>query len=494
MKNILRTTLAMVVASALTACGGGGSESTKTEPPTSTTPPPAELTTIKGMAIDGYIVGATVFMDLNFNGVLDDGEPSAVTIEPDAENPSFIIEVPNVHEDCGQYVPLITHVPVGAIDLDDPDNPIEEAYDLVIPPSFALRTDEDLLNVTPLTTVIWSEVEKELKADDTELSCESIIDNQHLREDIEQRLIDQEIRVARRYNTTVTDLYSDYIAKGNSELHGLARSLVPGLAKSYADTIEIEKANPNAAYAYVEYFMTTIDGIAQGNSWNRLEYIQQSPGNWDQRINAMSGGLNHITELIEQSQQRNTISNGLQVETTAVLDNEMCTTTESYLEHDGTVGYALTNMASIFGSVDWAACVGMDKIINNVSQVLATKTFYSDGDTVKTQSNHYYGGENEFKFVEMIAASAQSLSGGWLSSNLSHISLSFEDDYGYDADNWIRIDNRYASENFWEEDQVVHMHNSEDEYTVTTYRPDGTHSKLCGAWSEGESSLIDCTE
>ena len=103
---------------------------------------------------------------------------------------------------------------MGAIDLDDPENSIIEAYDLVIPPSFALRNDQDLLNVTPLTTVIWNSVEQELYASGTELSCESIIENQQLRQDIEQRLIDQEIRVAQRYNITVDSLYSDYVANG----------------------------------------------------------------------------------------------------------------------------------------------------------------------------------------------------------------------------------------------------------------------------------------
>ena len=175
MKNYTKAITATFISTFIAACGGGGDSSSE---PVAITPPtsaPVELTKISGMAIDGYIVGATIFMDLNFNGIHDDGEPSAETVEPTEDNPSWVIEIPEVHEDCGQYVPLITHVPVGAIDLDTPDTPIEEAYDLVIPPSFALRNDEDLLNVTPLTTVIWNVVEQELYAGGTELSCESII-------------------------------------------------------------------------------------------------------------------------------------------------------------------------------------------------------------------------------------------------------------------------------------------------------------------------------
>lgn len=338
MKNYTKAITATLISASLIACGGGSSrsESVTTTPPT---PEPVELTKISGMAIDGYIVGATIFMDLNFNGVHDDGEPSAKTVEPTEDNPSWVIEIPEVHEDCGQYVPLITHVPVGAIDLDTPDTPIEEAYNLVIPPSFALRTDEDLLNVTPLTTVIWNTVEQELYAGGNELSCESIIENQQLREVIEQRLIDQEIRVAQRYNITVDSLYSDYIANGNSSLHGLARLLVHGLAKSYAETVELEEANSNADYVFVEYYLDGTELTPLYMSWYRREYILQSKGNWDESINAMRGGLNHIDELLERRQQRTTKVGNIEAEVALSLIDGSCTITEYFTEINDGVGY-----------------------------------------------------------------------------------------------------------------------------------------------------------
>ena len=146
MKNYSKALLVTIITTSLIACGGGGSSSAESSAVTPPTPTPVELTKISGMAIDGYIVGATIFMDLNFNGVHDDGEPSAETVEPTEDNPSWVIEIPEVHEDCGQYVPLITHVPVGAIDLDDPENSIIEAYDLVIPPSFARLTQRYTIN------------------------------------------------------------------------------------------------------------------------------------------------------------------------------------------------------------------------------------------------------------------------------------------------------------------------------------------------------------
>ncbi|MGI0507061.1 hypothetical protein ABY44_28905 [Burkholderia sp. ZZQ-2] len=71
--------LGLSVATALAACGGGGNSSPSQPSPggggTPTTPAPA----VTGKAIDGYLVGATVCLDLNNNGVCDSGEPTAVT-------------------------------------------------------------------------------------------------------------------------------------------------------------------------------------------------------------------------------------------------------------------------------------------------------------------------------------------------------------------------------------------------------------------------------
>ncbi|WP_186136273.1 hypothetical protein [Burkholderia gladioli] len=66
------------IAAALAACGGGGGSSAGQPSPGSGAPatPAAAVT---GKAIDGYLVGAAVCLDLNGNGVCDSGEPSAVT-------------------------------------------------------------------------------------------------------------------------------------------------------------------------------------------------------------------------------------------------------------------------------------------------------------------------------------------------------------------------------------------------------------------------------
>ncbi|UZF20933.1 hypothetical protein LG939_05545 [Ralstonia pseudosolanacearum] len=73
-RNLRISTLALsaVMAAVLAACGGGGDSSASSPTPPAT----AQLT---GKAIDGYLAGATVCLDLNANNRCDAGEPSALT-------------------------------------------------------------------------------------------------------------------------------------------------------------------------------------------------------------------------------------------------------------------------------------------------------------------------------------------------------------------------------------------------------------------------------
>lgn len=64
--------LAGTLAAALTACGGGGGGSS------ATTASPASVS-LSGTAVDGYLKGASVFLDVNGNGLADPGEPTATT-------------------------------------------------------------------------------------------------------------------------------------------------------------------------------------------------------------------------------------------------------------------------------------------------------------------------------------------------------------------------------------------------------------------------------
>jgi hypothetical protein len=68
-KKKLSMLVLAAIAASLAACGGGGSGSG----------PLAAANTLTGVAVDGYIQGAAVFLDINRNGLADAGEPSTTT-------------------------------------------------------------------------------------------------------------------------------------------------------------------------------------------------------------------------------------------------------------------------------------------------------------------------------------------------------------------------------------------------------------------------------
>ena len=68
-KKKLSMLVLAAIAASLAACGGGGGGSG----------PLAAANTLTGLAVDGYIQGATVFLDINRNGLADAGEPSTTT-------------------------------------------------------------------------------------------------------------------------------------------------------------------------------------------------------------------------------------------------------------------------------------------------------------------------------------------------------------------------------------------------------------------------------
>ncbi len=99
----VRSLVSMGICIALTACGGGGGDSGGT--PT----PPKPKAAISGKAIDGYVQGASVYLDLNFNRQWDEGEPKSIT----SGAGDYRLELTEAQQACAQYVPLVVDVPVG---------------------------------------------------------------------------------------------------------------------------------------------------------------------------------------------------------------------------------------------------------------------------------------------------------------------------------------------------------------------------------------------
>lgn len=135
-----------ISSAALLTLGGCGGDGTKAGPDSPSTAQPVATSNISGKAIDGYLVGAKVCLDVNANGVCDSGEPSTTTQADGSYN--------LVAEGSVVGKKLLVVVDQNTKDLSRPN--------YSFPASFTLSstvTDLQGQNVTPLTTMRQALVE-----------------------------------------------------------------------------------------------------------------------------------------------------------------------------------------------------------------------------------------------------------------------------------------------------------------------------------------------
>ena len=118
----------------LAGCGGGGSST------------PSTSTSVSGAVADGYLVGATVFMDKNSNYQLDAGEPTAMT---DA-NGAYTLSIDSA--DMGKY-PLVAMAIKGQTIDKDTNQPVANSYMLSMPAA-AMSGTVNSNFISPMSTLI----------------------------------------------------------------------------------------------------------------------------------------------------------------------------------------------------------------------------------------------------------------------------------------------------------------------------------------------------
>jgi len=231
----------------LSACGGGSdSKSTDNVPPISSAP---TTKIFSGKVIDGYVSGATIWLDLNGDGKFNEQhEPS--TVSTDAGE--YALELTESEQECLAYTTTYVDVPVGAIDEDSGE--VTEAYQMSFPPSIDPISDDDIRNISPLTTQLWGLLKKQLKESGKgQLSCEDLKADSELRNEIKT-----EVEVVIRglvgfYNISADQIYADFIANNDSAAYDLAQSIVKGLKASYKHRLSLKEQYPNAEINVMVY-------------------------------------------------------------------------------------------------------------------------------------------------------------------------------------------------------------------------------------------------
>ncbi|MCI9689788.1 hypothetical protein [Vibrio parahaemolyticus] len=462
MNNKTKTIIASTITLAITACGGGGSSSGSGS---------AAQANLKGTAIDGYIQGATVFLDVNYNGKLDGTEPKVIT----GDDGEWDLLITGDNAECSQYVPLVVNVPVGAIDSDYGE--VTEAYQMTYPPSFAIATDKEIKNTTPLTTVVWGSIQKELHAEGEKLTCNNVKASYEVRERIKERLEEQERRVAQRYNVTVDELYGDYIAEDNNNLHAIAAALVPSMKASYRDTVAIEAENPNAIAAWVEYFKGDWDERGHyAEGWYKQTYLNKATG-WSATTEAVTDNLKTTLKTVDfyRGYRRDEANITYEWIVTFRDNNEAndCKAAE-WIEQTTDTAYGVRNVftstattAEACESEDWS------NLKNTVKQELTTRVKTS---STNATSQHYFASTTETGLGNLVMVDPSNVNASEL-DGINFISTDFNNTNDYGAYLWSRIlmeDNPTADLS-----GRTTMHSNTGTWSRTLTYTNGTYSEQC---------------
>ncbi len=162
--------------------------------------------TFSGEVIDGYISGAEIFIDQNFNFQIDDGEFSAET----SEDGSFVLSVDN--EDLFQCLsnrPILANVPVGAIDSTLGE--VTKAYKMILPS--ISDTGNTSIVISPFTSLFAESILKSKSDISEDLSvtagCQQSGDN--IASKISSRLEELKTSITNNFGISYDQLISDFI-------------------------------------------------------------------------------------------------------------------------------------------------------------------------------------------------------------------------------------------------------------------------------------------
>ena len=258
-------------------------------------PPVFEKTlNLSGKAIDGYIVGGTVFLDINGNGVADVDEPQKLS----QDEGDYQLEIPEAHAECVAYSALIVDVPAGAMDLGNSELGIEpfeitEPYQIVLQPSLQPVTEQDFADglrrdISPLTTLVWQAIERHFPAytenDNTDPNdastnvkhCHYLREHQELVDDLKHEISSATSELVSFYNLSAEQIYSDFIENEDTEAYLVAQDIMKGLRAAYKRKIELRDLYPDAhevsVFVYRDKELDQLNQVEDG--WYRMEDVR----------------------------------------------------------------------------------------------------------------------------------------------------------------------------------------------------------------------------
>ena len=169
---------------------------------------------IKGEVIDGYIDGANIFIDQNFNFVKDDGEIATSTLS-DGSFKLSIYEGDNY--ECLVARPIVADVPVGAVD--STLGTVTEAYQMILPSISDAGTAAVV--VSPFTTILSEAIvegkeETEGFVEDLTFAEGCTSKGDAVANSISSKLVALENSIEANFGIDISNLYTDFIELNSS--------------------------------------------------------------------------------------------------------------------------------------------------------------------------------------------------------------------------------------------------------------------------------------
>ena len=436
---------------------------------------------VSGKVIDGYVSGATVWIDFNNNGVFDPDEPSAVS----AEAGDYTLELTEAQQQCAAYAPVYVDVPVGAMDEDLGE--VTEAYQMVRPPVMSILDDDSLVHISPLTSILWQNIQSTLNGSSFS-DCETLLADQSKRQEL-QTLVDDTIRhTLSLYNISAETLFRDFIADENDEAKALAQQLVKGLKRSFSYTQTVKAAYPQASEVRVVHYNGKNSYFTddEASHWFREVVIF----NGDEFISREDLMNNDLSEVLTPVYYRDALDTpwgeGLLTATKDAIYNGAgagfrCSLSEQVTITEADVTYALHNylpqgqqVTTVDGCDNQSFDATTPRRIFYVSYTNADKSYLADlrqEEGMVTVLPHWVGfagASAAFDFAELVAA-------------LSASGYEFTDPVSIPTSSW-------AKRQTWDEGSTRYQvdYNSAGQWVKTTTQADGTYSTEC-SYDEGAS-------
>lgn len=225
-----------------------------------------EFKKVTGTVIDGNIEGATVFLDMNGSGELDNSEPFAIT----NNSGDYELKLSEEQFECRSYVPLIAHVPKGASDSNL--GIVQDPYYLFYPP-FVDKLPSNV-NISALTSLVWDVFKVEFFTYDARIksftiACDEIKENSYRIAEFSSLFTSSISSVVDTYNISDHIIFDDYTNNGDSVVQGLAELIIKGLKRGYRESHEIAGASLET-YVEVKY-------LKVGENWAKSEFVLSLP-------------------------------------------------------------------------------------------------------------------------------------------------------------------------------------------------------------------------